>query len=182
MGVPHVQPNDRYLVTKTRSLEGRSFIPAQSDPLVSQADLQHHIWLFQDSMPLQCESATGTTGPPTWSPSSSESLPSSIPSIQREPRRSSPRSGLLPSTAQLTCSSCSHSSHSPLLFKTETARLPSQISLPNYLLLSKRTGGAPFAFVRRVLIEELYARIRMVFPDETSAQKGDEEYVCFLAS
>lgn len=48
-------------------------------------------------------------------------------------------------------------------------------SLPNYVLQSKPTRFALVSLVRRILVEELYARIRTMFPDESSAAEGGDE-------
>jgi len=47
--------------------------------------------------------------------------------------------------------------------------------IPSYSLLSKQSGSAPWSWLRRIIVEELYARARVVFPDRENAQAADVE-------
>nr|AOR51849.1 potassium transporter [Phaffia rhodozyma] len=50
--------------------------------------------------------------------------------------------------------------------------------MPSYVLLSQKTRWASWGYIRKMLVEELYARLRVMFPDqEIQTDKGDGEAI-----
>ena len=55
--------------------------------------------------------------------------------------------------------------------------------IPSYAILSKTSGWAPWSWVRRVMVEEVYARARVVFPDRGNAPAAvDDKFVIRLST
>ena len=50
--------------------------------------------------------------------------------------------------------------------------------IPSYAIFSRPSGWAPWSWVRRVLVEEIYGRARVVFPDRGNVPATvDDKYV-----
>jgi KUP system potassium uptake protein len=56
--------------------------------------------------------------------------------------------------------------------------------IPSYTVISRRSGWVPWVWVRRILIEEIYGRARVIFPDYVAAPDAMQDewvvrpYIC----
>ncbi len=47
--------------------------------------------------------------------------------------------------------------------------------VPSYAILSKESRWTPWSWVRKIMVEELYGRARVVFPDRGNAPNASDD-------
>ncbi|RSH83686.1 hypothetical protein EHS25_005590 [Saitozyma podzolica] len=53
--------------------------------------------------------------------------------------------------------------------------------IPSYTVISRRSGWVPWVWVRRILIEEIYGRARVIFPDYVAAPDAMQDDTIHVA-